>query len=81
MTIRYRSTRRVEAYRVLNGIGGDDGGVVTGGVRREAVGGEADANVPLDDDIANANAGAGTSDPPPNPRNPNPSLSVLLIEL
>ena len=67
----------MEAYRVLHGIGGDDGGVVAGGVGGMAIGVEADADVPFDDDITTA----GASDPPPNPRNPHPCLSVLLIEL
>ena len=39
-------------YGVLDGICGDDGGVVAGGVGGEAVGDDADGDVPLDDDVA-----------------------------
>lgn len=39
-------------YGVLDGICGDDGGVVAGGVGGEAVGDDTDGDVPLNDDVA-----------------------------
>lgn len=39
-------------YGVLDGICGDDGGVVAGDVGGEAVGDDTDGDVPLDDDVA-----------------------------
>lgn len=39
------------AHGVLDGVGGDDGGVVVGGVGGEAVGDDADGDAPLDEEV------------------------------
>lgn len=67
--------KEVQSHSILHRIGGDDGGVVGGGVGRETVGEEADADVPLDDHVA------GAGDPPPDPGDPDPALPVILLDL
>lgn len=67
--------KEVQSHSILHGIGGDDGGVVSGGVGGETVGEEADADVPLDDHVA------GAGDPPPDPGDPDPALPVILLDL
>jgi len=54
----FRALLRLDIHGVLDGIGGDDGGVVAGGVGGEAVGDDADGDAPLDDDVAPRRGGA-----------------------
>lgn len=48
----FRALFRLDIHGVLDGICGDDGGVVAGGVGGEAVGDDTDGDVPLNDDVA-----------------------------
>lgn len=63
-------------HGVLDGIGGDDGGVVVGGVGGEAVGDDADGHVPLDDDVASRGRGAA-----PDAGDADAGLAVPALEL
>ena len=67
---------RRRTHGVLDGIGGDDGGVVAGGVGGEAVGDDADGDAPLDDDVAPRRGGAA-----PDAGDADAGLAVPALEL
>lgn len=64
------------AHGVLDGVRGDDGGVVVRGVRGEAVGDDADGDVPFDEDVAAGSGGAA-----PDARDADAGLAVPALEL
>lgn len=71
---RKRLKRKGEGYSVLHGICSDDVGVVITNISGDAIGEEADADVPLHHEMA---ALLG----PPNPSHPHPILPVPLLEM
>jgi hypothetical protein len=71
-----KERRRRGTHGVLDGIGGDDGGVVAGGVGGEAVGDDADGDAPLDDDVAPRRGGAA-----PDAGDADAGLAVPALEL
>lgn len=72
----FRALLRLDINGVLDGIGGDDGGVVAGGVGGEAVGDDADGDAPLDDDVAPRRGGAA-----PDAGDADAGLAVPALEL
>lgn len=71
-----RALLRLNIHGVLDRIGGDDGGVVAGCVGGEAVGDDADGDVPLDDDVAPRRGGAA-----PDAGDADAGLAVPALEL
>lgn len=63
-----------KSYGVLHGVSGDDVGVVVQEIGGEAIGEEADADVPLHEEIAAVFVS-------PNPTHPHPILPVPVLEL
>jgi hypothetical protein len=63
-------------HGILDGVGGDDGGVVVGGVGREAVGDDAYSDVPLGEDVAAGRDGAA-----PDAADADAGLAVPALEL
>lgn len=62
-------------YGVLHGVGGDDIGIIGVGVGGEAIGEEADADVPFYEEMA-----AAVFFSSPDPSDPDPRLPVSLLE-
>lgn len=61
-------------YGVLHGIGGDDVGIVIADIGGDTIGEEADADAPLDEEMAAVFV-------PPYPTDPHPILPVPLLEV
>lgn len=71
-----RALLGLHIHGVLDGIGGDDGGVVVGGVGGEAVGDEADGDAPLDEEVAARRGGAA-----PDAGDADAGLAVPALEV
>lgn len=71
-----RALLGLHIHGVLDGIGGDDGGVVVGGVGGEAVGDEADGDAPLDEAVAPVGGGAA-----PHAGDADAGLAVPALEV
>lgn len=72
----FRALLGLHIHGVLDGVGGDDGGVVVGGVGGEAVGDDAYGDVPLDEDVA-----AGCDGAAPDAADADAGLAVPALEV
>lgn len=71
-----RALLGLHIHGVLDGVGGDDGGVVVGGVGGEAVGDDADGDAPLDEEVAPGLGGAA-----PDAGDADAGLAVPALEV
>lgn len=71
-----RALLGLHIHGVLDGVGGDDCGVVVGGVGGEAVGDDADGDAPLDEEVA-----AGLGGAAPHAGDPDAGLAVPALEV
>lgn len=71
-----RALLGLHIHGVLDGVGGDDGGVVVGGVGGEAVGDDADGDAPLDEEVAPVGGGAA-----PHAGDADAGLAVPALEV
>ena len=73
-----RALLGLHIHGVLDGVGGDDGGVVVGGVGGEAVGDDADGDAPLDEEVA---AGIGGAAPDAGDADAGLAMPALEVEV